>query len=157
MNIINWKPKVPAAINIVELWWWEDKIITNLFICKPATNSGFNQLGDMLAYGALKSPTKWKKDKKRKQPTCQWIFKIRKYRIAELSISWLTDGLSNNFSFRFGSSTYFAVLCPLSLDLALVSPEPDLSLPSTCHREEVRACSNCWRGKTQKFYGWTQL
>ena len=48
-----------------------------------------------------------------------------------------SDGPMNNISFRFGSSTYFPVLCPLGLGLALVSPEPDLPLPLICHREEV--------------------
>ena len=56
---------------LILLNYGNGKIKLFLVICKPATNSGFNQLGDTPAYGALKSPTKWKKDKKRKQPTCQ--------------------------------------------------------------------------------------
>ena len=42
------------------------------------------------------------------------------------------------FSFRFGSSACFAVICPVRLGLAWVSPKPDLPLPSLGFARDIK-------------------
>ena len=63
-------------------------------------------------------------------------------RFAQLSISWLPNAevnlFFNDFSFRYRNSTYFAVICLVTLGLAWVSPEPDLPLPSLGYARDIK-------------------
>ena len=47
----------------------------------------------------------------------------------------------HDFSFTFGTSTYFSVIGPVALGLAWVSPEPDLPLPSTGYAVDIKLSS----------------
>ena len=79
-----------------------------------------------------------------------WV-KIKSiHNLKDLSVNinnetWRTHSLTflpmHDFSFRFGTSTYFSVIGPVALGLAWVSPEPDLPLPSLGIARDIKLSS----------------